>query len=121
MRYDKEYGDYWAIMKLLFGTSVINLLCGPGLFGKLVSDEVQLNSFDPSTASCNFTIPSVHTLTTFSTGYEKGIPPGMVEHRLDVAEDESATENKQFTMTFDGKYLAEGYKSDRVSDVDLWG
>ena len=41
IRFDTEYADFWGIMKLLFSTSVINVLRGPAHFRKIVSDEVQ--------------------------------------------------------------------------------
>ena len=44
----------------------------------------------------------------------------MIKHTLDVAEAESK-EGEQYTLTFNGKYVAEGFRSDRDGDVDLWG
>ena len=41
IRFDTEYADFGGIMKLLFSTSVINVLRGPAHFRKIVSDEVQ--------------------------------------------------------------------------------
>ena len=120
IRFDTEYSDFWGIMKLLFGTSVINVLRGPAYFGKIVTDEVQRNKFDPSSAPCNFAILSSRTLHQFSTGYDKVMPLGMITHTLDVAEAESKY-GEQYTLMFNGKYVAEGFRGDRDGDVDLWG
>ena len=40
IRFNTKYADFWGILKLLFSTSVINILRGPAHFGKIVTDEV---------------------------------------------------------------------------------
>ena len=44
----------------------------------------------------------------------------MIHHTLDVTEAESIW-GEQYTLMFDGKYLAEDFRLDRDGDVDLWG
>ena len=44
----------------------------------------------------------------------------MVEHTLDVATEQSRV-GKQFTLSFNGKLVAQGLFDERNGDVDLWG
>ena len=47
---------------------------------------------------------------------------GQLSIHLNIAEQQSKQDpNKQFTLTMDGKLLAEGSKGEHNGDVDLWG
>ena len=123
MRYDPEFTEYWSIMQIPFGSSAINVLCGPGHFGKVVDQIIEKRKFTPDEGFCNFAIPSCRTLSKLGMiGYDKEIPCGPIKHTLDIAEQQSKQDpNKQFTLTMDGKLLAEGSKGEHNGDVDLWG
>ena len=67
-----------------------------------------------------FALQSNHTLKRMDTGCDKIIPPGFVDHTLDVAQEE-ASQGVQFCVTLDGKNVAEGSKGETDGDIDLWG
>ena len=86
----------------------------------MVGEIVPRNKYDPSSGKCNFTIPSAKTLQKFDVGYRKDVPCRMIKHTLDVATEQS-TKGKQFTLSFNGKLVAQGSFSERNGDVDQWG
>ena len=86
MRFDLEFTEYWSIMQILFGSSAINVLCGPGHFGKIVDQILEKGKFTPDEGLCNFAIPSCRTLSKLDIGYDKEIPCGTIKHTLDIAE-----------------------------------
>ena len=107
-------------MKLLFGGSSINFLRGPAHFRKVVTEQTSKGKYDPTDADCNFAIPSNRTLGKIATGYPKEVPPGFIQHSIDVAKQQTAI-GKQFVVCFDGKNLVEGSKGENTGDIDMWG
>ena len=63
-------------------------------------------------------LPTKHL--KLNTGYPKEVPCGMIMHTLDMAE-ELAKNGKQFTLSFNGKMLAQGCFGEHNGDIDLWG
>ena len=58
MRFDNEYIEFFALLQILFGASITNVLRGPSHFGKVVDEEVERNVYNPKSGKCNFAIPS---------------------------------------------------------------
>ena len=48
------------------------------------------------------------------------VPVGIVEQTLDIAEG-SSRKGSQYILSFDRKLVAEGFKGETYSDVNLWG
>ena len=105
MRFDKEYIEFFSLLQILFGTSITNVLHGPGHFGKVLDKKVHRNEYNPESGKCNFAILSACTLAKLNIGYPKDIPCGKIKHRLQIAEEQSR-DGKQFTLSFDGKLVA---------------
>ena len=120
MWWGSDYIQFFLALKILFGSSIINVLHGPAHFGKVVDEIVPRNKYDPSHRKCNFTIPSLKTLQKFDFGYPKDVPCGLIQHTLDVV-TKQCDEGKQFTLSFDGKLIAQGSFGEKNGDVDLWG
>ena len=55
-----------------------------------------------------------------STGYPKEIPVGLVEHSLDIGEEQSE-KGAQYVLSFDGKLIVRGFKGERYGDIDMRG
>ena len=121
MRWNEEIVEFFSIIYLLFGASAINVLRGPMHFSDIIMDNVCRGKFDPKTAKINLPIPSITTLRSFSTGYPKEIPVGLIEHTLSVASAVAKEKNTQYILSFDGKLVARGFKGDSSGDIDLWG
>ena len=47
MKYDPKY-EYFSLLYLLFGSSVLNVLRGPGHFGSVVIKENLRSKYDPA-------------------------------------------------------------------------
>ena len=120
MRLHKDIVDFFSIVYILFGASAINVLRGPMHFSEIVMEKINNRKFDPCTAKINLPIPSVTTLRSTSTGYQKEIPVGLVEHTLDMAEVASQ-KGSQYVLSFDGKLVAKGFKGESYGDINLWG
>ena len=120
MRFDHEYIEFFALLQFLFGASITNVLHGPAHCGKLIEEEVERNAYNPVSGKCNFAIPSAHSLSKLDIGYPKEIPCGKIKQTLQIAEEQSK-EGKQFTLSFDGKLVAQGSFGVLNGDVDLWG
>ena len=120
MKFNQEYIEFSALLQILFGTSITNVLCGPGHFGKVLDEKVHRNQYNPKSGKCNFAILSAYTLSKLDIGYPKDIPCGKIEHTLQIAEEQS-WDGKQFTLSFDGKLVAQGSFGEKNRDVDLWG
>ena len=120
MHWHKDIVDFFSIVYILFGASAINVLCGPMHFSEVVMEKIDNRKFDPHTAKINLPIPSVTTLRSTSTGYQKEIPVGLVEHTLDMAEVASQ-KGSQYVLSFDGKLVAKGFKGESYGDINLWG
>ena len=85
MQFDPEYFEYWAIMNIMFGCSMMNVMRGPGHFGKVVLDRSCRNKYEPSQGKCNFAIPSSRTLSKLDVGYGKFIPSGLIQQIIGYA------------------------------------
>ena len=120
MRWNEEIVEFFSIIYLLFGASAINVLRGPMHFSDVVMEKVCRGKFDPKTAKINLPIPSITTLRSFSTGYPREIPVGLVQHTLHVASAAAKEKNTQYVLSFDGKLVARGFKGERDGDVNLW-
>ena len=107
MHFNEEFIHFWSLIHIMVGASTLNVLREPVHFGKVVEELTAKNHYDPVNAECNFAIPLNKTLSKMNTGYPKEVPCGMIKHTLDMAED-LARDGKQFTMSFDGKLLAQG-------------
>ena len=120
MRWHKDIIEFFSVIYILFGASAINVLRGLMHFSDIVVENVEKGKFDPSNARINLPIPSVNTLRNLSTGYPKEIPVSLVQHSLDIAEEELG-KGAQYVLSFDGKLMARGFKGERYSDIDMWG
>lgn len=120
IKYDNEYCEFFGILQLIFGASVINLLRGPGHFGKVVERACKKGKFDPDDGKCNFAVPCPRTLSNMRTGYAKNLKCGIIPQSIDTLRELSA-QGKQFVLSMDGKYVGEGCKGERDGDVDMWG
>ena len=85
IRFDTEFSEFFAILQVLFGNSYLNVLHGPCHFGHVVTEKSTRGLYDPSTSECNFAIPSRTTLQKIDIGYPKEVPPGFINHTLNVA------------------------------------
>ena len=120
MRYDPDCVEFFSLFKLMFGSSAINVLCGTAHFGSIVEDTSEKGRFNPASGNFNFPIPSLNTLRTISTGYPTDVKVGIVEHSLDITQEE-ARNGAQYVLGLDGKMVAQGCKNDSDGDVNLWG
>ena len=112
MCYDNEYVEFLALLNMLHGSSVLNILRGPAHFGTVISGECDKEQFNPSTSKCNFPIPSHNVIqnTCRCEGYSKKIDPGIIKSSLDICEDLSMKHGKQFNLSFDRMLMAQGSK-----------
>ena len=74
MRFDHEYVEFFALLQILFGASITNVLRGPAHCGKLIEEEVERNAYNPVSGKCNFVIPLAHSLSKHDIGYPKKYP-----------------------------------------------
>ena len=116
MCYNDEYVEFLALLNMLYGSSVLNILRGPGHFGTVISSACERGQFPPTTSKCNFPVSSHNIIQRRCEGYSKKIEPGIIELALDICEDLSRTHGKQFNLSFDGMLIAQGSKG----DVNLW-
>ena len=121
MHYDDEYVEFLALLNMLYGSSVLNILRGPGHFGTVISSDCERGQFPPTTSKCNFPVPSHNIIQRRCEGYSKKIEAGIIELALDICEDLSRTHGKQFNLSFDGMLIAQGLKGINNGDVNLWG
>ena len=89
MRYDHEYVEFFALLQILFGASITNVLHGPAHCGKLIEEEVERNAYNLVSGKCNFAIPSACSLSKLDIGYPKEIPCGKIKQTLQIAEEQS--------------------------------
>ena len=120
MHYDKDCVDFFSLFNLMFGSSTINILRGTAHFGTLVDVTNQRGLYDPTEGNYNFPIPSINTLRKVACGYPSNIGVGLIEHSLDMAQ-EQAENGDQFVISFDGKMVAQGCKNECDGNVNLWG
>ena len=120
LRYDAEYSEFFGILLLLFGSTLIGLLGGPGHYGQVITSETTKGRYAPEKGQCNFAIPCPKTLSKISTGYDKHVQCGIMQQTVDTLKKLSGR-GKQFVLSMDGKYVAEGCKGERLGDVDMWG
>ena len=120
IRFDTEFSEFFAILQVLFGKSCLNVLHGPCHFGHVVTEKSTRGLYDPSTSECNFAIPSRTTLQKIDIGHPKEVPPGFINHMLDVA-SELSDKGEHFVCSFDGKTLSISSKGETTSDIDMWG
>ena len=120
MHYDKDCVEFFSLFNLMFGSSAINVLRGTAHFGTLVDVMNQRGLYDPTEGNYNFPIPSINTLRKVACGYPSNIGIGLIEHSLDMAQ-EQAENGDQFVISFDGKMVAQGCKNECDGDVNLWG
>ena len=118
IRFDTEFSEFFTILQVLFGNSCLNILCGPCHFGHVVTEKFMRGLYDPSTSECNFAIPSRTMLQKIDIGYPKEVPPGFINHMLDVA---SGLSEKEHFVSFDGKTLSISSKGETTGDIDMWG
>ena len=121
MHYNDEYVEFLALLNMLYGSSVLNILRGPGHFGTVISGECEKGKFNPSTSKCNFPVPSHNVIQKRCEGYSKKIDPGIIESSLDICQELSTTHGKQYNLSFDGMLIAQGSKGISDGDVNLWG
>ena len=121
MRYDEEYVEFLALLNILYGTSVLNILRGPAHFGTVIYGECDKGQFNPSTSKCNFPVPSHIVIQNRCDGYSKKIEPGIIQSSLNICEDLSTTLGKEFNLSFNGMLIAQGPKGISDGDVNLWG
>ena len=121
MHYDDKYVEFLALLNMLYGSSVLNILRGPGHFGTVISSDCERGQFPPTTSKCNFPVPIHNIIQRRCKGYSKKIEPGIIESALDICEDLSRTHGKQFNLSFDGMLIAQGSKGISDADVNLWG
>ena len=62
MKYNAKYAEFFSLLYLLFGSSILNVLQGPGHFGSVVSQENARSKYDPSVSKCNFAVSTVNRL-----------------------------------------------------------
>ena len=98
MCYNNEYVEFLALLNMLYGSSVLNILRGPAHFGTVISGECDKGQFNPATSKCNFPIPSHNVIQKRCKGYSKKIDPGIIESSLDICEELSTTHGKQFYL-----------------------
>ena len=107
MRYNNEYVEFLALLNMLYGSSVLNIMRGAGYFGTVMSSKCERGQFNPSTSKCNFPVASHNIIQRRCEGYSKKIEPGIIELALDICEDLSRTHGKQFNLSFDGMLIAQ--------------
>ena len=121
MRYEPEYIEFMAVMNLLFGSSALNVLRGPAHFGSVVAGEAERSKYDPSESKCNFLVPSYKIIKNIDTGCPKVLKLGLIKCTLNICEELTQLDQKQFFLSFDGMQVTPGSKGVSNSDVDLWG
>ena len=57
MRFNHKYIRVFALLQILFGASITNVLHGPAHCGKLIEEEVERNAYNPISGKYNFAIP----------------------------------------------------------------
>ena len=57
LHFDHDYVEFFALLQIMFGSSLTNVLRGPGHLGKLVQEQVEWNAYFPISGDCNFAIP----------------------------------------------------------------
>ena len=97
MKYGPKYAEFFSLLYLLFGSSILNILQGPGHFGSVVSQENARSKYDPAASKCNFAVPTVNRLRQIDFGYEKKIPPGTISKSIEICK---STPEKQFVLCF---------------------
>ena len=120
MHYENEYVEFLALLNMLYGLSVLNILRGPGHFGTVISGKCEKGQFKPLTSKCNFPVPCHNIIQNRCKGYSKKIDPGIIESSLDICQELSTTHGKQFNLSFDGMLIAQGSKGISDGDVNLW-
>ena len=121
MQYNDKYMEFLALLNMLYGSSVLNILQGPVHFGAVISGECGKGHLNPSFSKCNFPVPSHNIIQTRCEGYSKKIDPGIINSSLDICEELSNIHGKQFNISFDGMVIAQGSKGISDGDVNLWG
>ena len=69
MRYDPECVEFYACLYLLFGNSILNVLCGPGHFSDVVTQNYGRGKYNPKRSKVNFAVPSLRVLHNVKTTY----------------------------------------------------
>ena len=118
MKYDPKYVEYFSLLYLLFGSSVLNVLRGPGHFGSVVIKENLRSKYDPAASKCNFAVPTVNQLRQVDFGFQKRTSPGIISKSIEICK---STPQKEFVVCFDGMRVSQGSKGKTDGDVDLWG
>ena len=121
MWYNDEYVELLALLNMLYGSSVLNILWGPAHFGAVISGECGKGHFNPSFSQCNFPVPGHNIIQKRCEGYSKKIDPGIINSSLDICEELSKIHGKQFNILFNGMVIAQGSKGISNGDVNLWG
>ena len=99
MCYDKDCVEFFSLFNLMFGSSAINVLGGTAHFGTLVDMTNQRGLYNPTEGNYNFPIPSINTLRKVACGYPSNIGVGLIEHSLDMVQ-EQAENGGQFVISF---------------------
>ena len=121
MCYDDEYVKFLVLLNMLYGSSVLNILRGPGHIGTVISGECEKGQFKPLTSKCNFPVPSHNVIPNRCKGYSKKKDPEIIESSLDICQELSTTHGKQFNLSFDRMLIAQGSKGIGDGDVNLRG
>ena len=116
MKYDAKYAEFFSLLYLLFRSSILNVLWGPGHFRSVVSQENTRSKCDPAVSKCNFAVPTVNRLWQIDFGYEKNTP----RYYFQVNWNLQINSTKKF-ICFDGMRVPQGSKGKTDGDVDLLG
>ena len=120
MRFDSEYMEFMSLLYLLYGSSMLNVLCRSTNFGSVVSGKCMKSCYSPMTTTVNFPVPDVRTLRNLDSGYTKHTVPGLLNNTLNICE-EKAKQGNQYCISFDGMRVSSGTKGVSHGDVNLWG
>ena len=121
MSYDTDCVEFFSLFALMFGSSAVDVLRGPGNFSQVITEKTRRGVYDPTEGHFNFAIPSITTLKKVSSTYPKNIPVGIVEHSMKIAEENVRAHGAQYVLGFDGKLVSPGCKGDDEGDINLWG
>ena len=120
MVYDREWLEFCQVLYHMFSGGVMNTLRGRAHFSHIASERSKKGLFKPIEGEFNFPVPSVLTLKKLDIGYPLEIPVGFIEHSLNLAE-EASKRGEEFILSFDGKLISLGCKSQDVGDCNMWG
>lgn len=107
---------FFAMGYRLFGNSFLEFCGGPKSYGQIIAQQSHRGQYDPRTAKVNFVVPHRRHLNYSEVQLHKEIPPGIIDHTLDLVQNKS----DQILM-IDGKKIARSLRPGFVGDENLWG